>query len=86
MTSLIWYNDLQEPRARYVCNTDKCRHNHSLSLAVPTRAAQGTTYTHFRCTTESLVAFTGQAPDGEVEDYRVGILVPRIYLPVVLER
>jgi hypothetical protein len=31
------------------------------------------TYARFRCTTVGAVPFTGQASDGEVEDYRVRI-------------
>jgi hypothetical protein len=58
----------------------------ALSFTVPAGAAGGPTYARFRCTTAGAVSFSGEAPDGEVEDYRVGILVPRIYLPVILKR
>jgi hypothetical protein len=44
-----------------------------LSFAVPAGAAQGTTHARFRCTTDGAVAFTGEASDGEVEDYHVSI-------------
>jgi CSLREA domain-containing protein len=43
----------------------------NLSFAVPAGAAPGTTYARFRCTTDGPVTFTGQASDGEVEDYQV---------------
>ncbi len=45
----------------------------SLSFAVPADAAVGGTYARFRCTTDGAVTFTGQASDGEVEDYLVTV-------------
>ncbi len=48
----------------------------SPSFAVPTEAVAGTTYARFRCTTDGPVAFTGQASDGEVEDYQVKVKIP----------
>ena len=45
----------------------------NLSFAVPAGAVLGMTYARFRCTTDGAVPFTGQASDGEVEDYRVRI-------------
>lgn len=50
--------------------------NNALSFPVPAGAVAGQTYARFRCTTGGGVGFTGQAPDGEVEDYRVTIIVP----------
>jgi len=47
----------------------------SLSFAVPADAVAGTTYARFRCTTDGAVGFTGQASDGEVEDYQVTIQI-----------
>jgi hypothetical protein len=47
-----------------------------LSFVVPAGAAQGTTYARFRCTTDGVVGPTGEASDGEVEDYRVVIGPP----------
>jgi len=46
----------------------------NLLFAVPLTAARGTnTYTRFRFSTQTNLNFYGQAPDGEVEDYRVRI-------------
>ncbi|MCP4654870.1 MAG: DUF11 domain-containing protein, partial [bacterium] len=44
-----------------------------LSFSVPAAAAAGTTAARFRCTTDGAVSYTGQAADGEVEDYEVSI-------------
>ncbi|MBM9606251.1 fibronectin type III domain-containing protein [Desulfopila inferna] len=44
-----------------------------LSFFVPAGAVTGTTYGRFRCTTDGVVSFTGQASDGEVEDYEIMI-------------
>ncbi|MBN1814561.1 MAG: hypothetical protein JXA14_22165 [Anaerolineae bacterium] len=44
-----------------------------LAFAVPAGAAIGDTYARFRCTTDGAVGFTGEASDGEVEDYQVRI-------------
>ncbi len=49
----------------------------SLSFSVPSGAAPGDTYARFRCTTDGVVAFAGEAPDGEVEDYRVTVETPQ---------
>ncbi|MCP4539016.1 MAG: DUF11 domain-containing protein [Chloroflexi bacterium] len=45
----------------------------SLNFAVPSGAVTGSTYARFRCTTDGAVTYTGQASDGEVEDYVVTI-------------
>lgn len=47
-----------------------------LSFDVPAGATPGTSYARFRCTTDGAVGFTGEASDGEVEDYAVTIIVP----------
>ncbi len=47
-----------------------------LSFEVPVGAVQDTTYARFRCTTDGAVGPTGEASDGEVEDYRVVIGPP----------
>lgn len=47
----------------------------SLTFYVPPNAFSGDTYARFRCTTDGAVAYTGQASDGEVEDYRVTVEV-----------
>jgi hypothetical protein len=47
-----------------------------LSFAVPVGAVQGATYARLRCTTDGVVGPTGEALDGEVEDYRVVIGPP----------
>jgi uncharacterized repeat protein (TIGR01451 family) len=43
----------------------------SLSFSVPAAVASGSAFARFRCTTDGPVALTGQASDGEVEDYVV---------------
>ncbi|MBN3035255.1 MAG: S8 family serine peptidase, partial [Bacteroidales bacterium] len=48
----------------------------TLSFTIPASAVPGITYTRFRFSTIQGLSYTGQAPDGEVEDYRVGILQP----------
>jgi uncharacterized repeat protein (TIGR01451 family) len=48
----------------------------SRTFTVPASAIAGPTYARFRCTTSGAVGFTGQATDGEVEDYAVTIEVP----------
>ncbi len=45
----------------------------ALTITVPAAAVTGPTYARFRCTTDGALSFTGQATDGEVEDYRVTI-------------
>jgi hypothetical protein len=45
----------------------------SLTFPVPAGAVPGDTFARFRCTTDGVVAFTGAATDGEVEDYLVTI-------------
>jgi len=47
-----------------------------LSFVVPVGAVQDTTYARFRCTTDGAVGPTGEASDGEVEDYQVVIGPP----------
>jgi uncharacterized repeat protein (TIGR01451 family) len=42
-----------------------------LSFGVPASAVTGVAASRFRCTTAGAVSFTGEAPDGEVEDYVV---------------
>lgn len=45
----------------------------NLTVSVPVTAPAGTTAARFRCTTDGPVSYTGQASDGEVEDYQVTI-------------
>jgi uncharacterized repeat protein (TIGR01451 family) len=45
--------------------------NNGLPYAVPAGAGIGTTYSRFRCSTTASLLPTGEAPDGEVEDYQV---------------
>ncbi|MEO8276729.1 MAG: GEVED domain-containing protein [Thermoanaerobaculia bacterium] len=45
-----------------------------LSPSVPAGAMPGLTYARFRCSSASNVPPTGSAPDGEVEDYLVGVV------------
>jgi len=47
-----------------------------LTFTVPADAVAGTTYARFRCATSGALATTGQASNGEVEDYQVTIFVP----------
>ena len=45
----------------------------TLIFPVPAGATSGNTFARFRATTDGAVLFTGQASDGEVEDYQVTI-------------
>ncbi|MGB2805028.1 MAG: dockerin type I repeat-containing protein [Candidatus Zixiibacteriota bacterium] len=47
-----------------------------LTFTVPAVATAGITYSRFRFSTAGGLTYTGPAPDGEVEDYRVFILQP----------
>ncbi|MGB1010474.1 MAG: SdrD B-like domain-containing protein [Thiolinea sp.] len=51
-----------------------------LTLDVPTLAVTGETYARFRCSTAGNDGITGEAADGEVEDYKVTILpgIPKV--------
>ena len=50
----------------------------ALTFTTPNTAPHGATYMRFRYSTQRGVAntVTGQAPDGEVEDYRVEVALP----------
>src|SRR5205085_7692524 len=48
----------------------------TLTFAVPGTARIGATFARFRLPSAGINSFTGAAPDGEVEDYRVGIVAP----------
>ncbi len=47
-------------------------------LGVPASAVPGSTFIRFRVTTSGALPFTGNAPDGEVEDYLVTIEAPPV--------
>ncbi len=46
----------------------------TINAAVPATAIPGVTYARFRCSTATGLGPTGTAPDGEVEDYAVGVV------------
>ena len=48
----------------------------TVTFAVPMNAVQGTTFARFRLTSAGGLAATGEAADGEVEDYAVTLNVP----------
>jgi len=48
----------------------------TLSFAVPTQAVTGYTFARFRFSSSAGLSYRGQAPNGEVEDYRVQIEPP----------
>jgi hypothetical protein len=49
----------------------------TLNIAIPLTSVKGTTFARFRyCTSSGYTNYTGQAPDGEVEDYQVEIGEP----------
>jgi hypothetical protein len=48
----------------------------ALGFTVPSGAVEGSTHARFRCTTDGAVSFTGEASDGEVEDYLVRVGSP----------
>lgn len=53
-----------------------------LSLNVPAGTTTGTTFSRFRWSTKAGLGYTGEAPDGEVEDYLVAIKYPDL-TPVI---
>ncbi len=48
----------------------------NLSFAIPGSAMPGYTFARYRVSTNSGLSYMGEAPNGEVEDYRVTILEP----------
>lgn len=48
----------------------------NLLLSVPSGATTGAIFVRFRCSTQPDLAVTGQASDGEVEDYKVSVVSP----------
>ena len=50
--------------------------SHNLSFAVPSNAVPGITYARFRISIDQNLAPTGEASNGEVEDYLIEILQP----------
>ncbi len=55
------------------------RYNY-LSFAVPYNATPGGTFARFRCTTDGPVSYTGEASDGEVEDYATVIGTAKVVI------
>ena len=47
--------------------------SNALTFTIPASAVEGDTYARFRCTTDGAMGYTGQASDGEVEDYSIRI-------------
>jgi uncharacterized repeat protein (TIGR01451 family) len=45
----------------------------SLTFGVPASVVEGAAAARFRCTTAGPISFSGEAPDGEVEDYMVAL-------------
>jgi hypothetical protein len=54
--------------------------SNTLNVSVPSNARPGFTYARFRFSRQGGLSFTGAAPDGEVEDYRVTIAEPELPL------
>jgi hypothetical protein len=65
--------DWNDPGEQIFTNKAVVNGVNSLSFTVPTGAIAGDTFTRFRLSTQQNLATTGQAPDGEVEDYKVTI-------------
>jgi uncharacterized repeat protein (TIGR01451 family) len=57
-------------------NTNLVTGNNTLTVAVPNTAPHGATYARFRFSTTSGLGPTGLATNGEVEDYKVNIVLP----------
>ena len=57
----------------------------TIKFSVPFSAASGTTYARFRLSTAGGLAPTGDAADGEVEDYAVPIVVPAAGTAVLID-
>ncbi|MDM8541923.1 choice-of-anchor D domain-containing protein [Desulfococcaceae bacterium HSG9] len=51
-----------------------------LNFAVPYNATAGGTFARFRCTTDGPVSYTGEASDGEVEDYAIVIGTAKVVI------
>ncbi|MDM8553642.1 choice-of-anchor D domain-containing protein [Desulfococcaceae bacterium HSG7] len=51
-----------------------------LNFAVPHNAIAGGTFARFRCTTDGPVSYTGEASDGEVEDYAIVIGTAKVVI------
>ncbi|MGQ0621593.1 MAG: Calx-beta domain-containing protein [Panacagrimonas sp.] len=52
--------------------------NSGLSFAVPAAAVAGITYARVRLSSTGVASFTGEAPDGEVEDEQVTLIRPPV--------
>lgn len=63
-----------DPGEQVFTNTPVVAGNNNLSFAVPPAAVVGTSFARFRFSSASGLSFTGDAADGEVEDYQVNIL------------
>lgn len=59
---------------KIITNTNLAAGNNPLSFSVPGGASVGTSFARFRVSTAGGLAATGNAADGEVEDYQVSIL------------
>jgi uncharacterized repeat protein (TIGR01451 family) len=68
--------DWNDSGEQIATNTTLSTGNNTLTLSVPNTAPHGVTYTRFRFSTQSNVAATGEAPNGEVEDHKVNLALP----------
>jgi len=59
---------------RIANNTNLVSGNNLLTITVPEDAIVGETYTRFRYSQNGVASYTGEAPEGEVEDYKIEIL------------
>jgi Ca2+-binding RTX toxin-like protein len=65
--------DWDDPEEQILVSTSVVNGNNTLTFDVPGSAVSGTTYARLRLSTAGVLAVTGAAPDGEVEDYEVEI-------------
>ncbi len=65
--------DWDEPDEKIFMDQALNAGNNSLNFMVPAGVGYGTTYARFRFSTSGGLSYTGQAQDGEVEDYEVEI-------------
>ncbi|CAD7774595.1 Repeat domain in Vibrio, Colwellia, Bradyrhizobium and Shewanella [Candidatus Methanoperedenaceae archaeon GB37] len=65
--------DWSDPGEQIFLNQALTQGSNTLTFKVPTTATTGATFARFRFSTARGLSFDGQAPDGEVEDYKVWI-------------
>jgi len=68
--------DWSDPGEQIFTNKPLTNGSNALSFSIPVTTAVGNTFARFRVTTSAGYSFTGLAPNGEVEDYKISIGAP----------